>query len=788
MISLKETRRLLDSAGRNSAIALTLLVPTLWIVGCATDNSTSPTTASASSSTGSQGGGEPTSTSSGGGGEGGAGGTDPGPCGQDCSKIDTPQCLVAVCNEGQHLGTVGACVVIPAALGTSCDDGLFCTASDACDDGVCKGGPENDCGLAPPLCSMTTCDETSKSCGTAPADEGSSCAAPGVCEVNGSCKSGQCVGEPKDCSFAPQSECNEMACNPATDDCEPTPDATKNGNKCLLTGDLCKVNRTCSNGQCAGGNPKDCSSQTVGCTVGMCNPINGSCDAKPVPPGGECFDGITPCQVGTCDASAACVSAALPDGTACNDYNSCTSADVCGAGACAGAAATGCLVYMEAGFETCPAGWTFTGDWQCGTPTTVGPAMAHTGTGCIATQIGGKYSNSQTYDGTVADSPPVSLVSATNPRLSFWTWLDTEGTSYDGFNLKVSTDGGATFTQVTAVTPAYELTINSQGAWGGHKGALGWQNYSADLSAHVGQQIILRFAFRSDTSGVYPGVYIDDVAVAEAAALPLSITTASPLSNVYSTQPYSQQIQKNGGSNSSAWSIVAGTNHGWLSIDPASGLLAGTPAAANVGPVSVTVHVEEPSLPSNFAEKIFTFNVNDIGNVLFSSNFEGACPNGWTLTGDWQCGTPTVVGPPAAYGGSKCLGTQLAGNYNYDQTWAGTTATSPPIALTNAVSPKLNLRMWVETEGGIYDGANLKISTDGGVTYSLVNNVVPAYTLNIDGENAWGEDESSLGWQLVQADLSAYAGQTIRLRFAFRSDDIVNYPGVYIDDVLVVSN
>ena len=147
-----------------------------------------------------------------------------------------------------------------------------------------------------------------------------------------------------------------------------------------------------------------------------------------------------------------------------------------------------------------------------------------------------------------------------------------------------------------------------------------------------------------------------------------------------------------------------------------------------------------------------------------------------------------MVGPPAAYGGSKCLGTQLAGNYNYDQTWAGTTATSPPIALTNAVSPKLNLRMWVETEGGIYDGANLKISTDGGVTYSLVNNVVPAYTLNIDGENAWGEDESSLGWQLVQADLSAYAGQTIRLRFAFRSDDIVNYPGVYIDDVLVVSN
>src|SRR4051812_31319372 len=130
MISLKETRRLLESTRWNSALALTLLVPTLWIVGCATDNSTTMST-SASSSTGSQGGGGATSSasSSSAGGRGGEGGADLGPCGKDCSQISTPQCLVAVCNEGQYLGTVGACVVIPAQLGTSCEDGLFCTSN-----------------------------------------------------------------------------------------------------------------------------------------------------------------------------------------------------------------------------------------------------------------------------------------------------------------------------------------------------------------------------------------------------------------------------------------------------------------------------------------------------------------------------------------------------------------------------------------------------------------------------------------------------------------------------------
>jgi hypothetical protein len=241
------------------------------------------------------------------------------------------------------------------------------------------------------------------------------------------------------------------------------------------------------------------------------------------------------------------------------------------------------------------------------------------------------------------------------------------------------------------------------------------------------------------------------------------------------------QLQKTGGSSGSVWSIVTGTNHAWLSLNPTTGLLTGTPAAANTGPFSVTVRVEEPTVPSNFHEATLTGQVRQVVSMM---GFEGACPDGWALTGDWQCGTPTVVGPSAAFAGTQCIATRIAGNYNNNQTYAGTTASSPSISLAGTTSPQLSFRVWMSTEGSVYDGFNLKVSTDG-VTYTPVTTVSPAYNLTIATEQCWGGNQSALGWQLWTANLSAYAGQTVNLRFAFRSDSSVVYPGVYIDDVII---
>jgi len=716
-------------------------------------------------------------------------GGDLGPCGQDCTKIETAQCLTAVCNTGQYLGPVNTCIVVPATKGTACDDGQFCTISDVCDNGECKGGGTNNCGIKPVGCQSILCYEDLKSCDVTPVGDGEACTPADLCQLNGICTIGKCVGEVKDCSFSPLIECNAVACEPATGKCIGAPDAAKDNNPCVLTGDVCSIKKICQAGKCVGGVPKDCSSLNAGCEVGACNPANGLCGRASAPAGTVCTPGIAECKVGECDTKGKCLASSAPDGTACNDYDSCTEANECTAGVCAGGAAvSGCAPYLKEGFETCPAGWKFGGDWECGTPTNVGPESAYIGNGVIATQIDGLYQVNQTYATTVADSPTINLTGATTPMLSFWAWDHTEGGSFDGWNLKISTNNGQSFTQVTTVTPAYDLNIAGQPAWGGDHSTDGWRNFSADLSAYIGQSVILRYAFRSDGATVRPGVYIDEVVVAEPVQIPLYVATPSPLEDIYSGMAYAFPITKIGGSNGVAWSIKpGGQNANWLSIDSATGVLNGTPSSSEVGPVSVTVHVEEPSLPSNFAEKTFTFNVKS--NAYYTS-FEGTCPNGWTLTGDWECGVPVpippmMLGPATAYIGTQCLATKLASLYSNLQTYNGTTATSPDIDLTNSPSSLLTFRMWMDTEGSTYDGVNLKVSTDGGQSYTIVGGVSPTYNLTVAGQSAWGGHQSGLGWQLFQADLSPYGGQKIRLRFAFQTDSSGVFPGIYIDDFFI---
>src|SRR5262245_23621853 len=53
-----------------------------------------------------------------GGATGGSGG-EPGLCAQDCTAINTPQCLKGVCNDGQYQGVIGECVIVP-------DEGVSC--------------------------------------------------------------------------------------------------------------------------------------------------------------------------------------------------------------------------------------------------------------------------------------------------------------------------------------------------------------------------------------------------------------------------------------------------------------------------------------------------------------------------------------------------------------------------------------------------------------------------------------------------------------------------------------
>jgi len=399
----------------------------------------------------------------------------------------------------------------------------------------------------------------------------------------------------------------------------------------------------------------------------------------------------------------------------------------------------------------------------------VGPPSCYEGNACIGTDLDNTYEDNETYATSYAESPTIGLGLATAPVLAYRHWVETEGFVFDCYNLKVSTNGGSSFSVITAVDPPYNLSVSNEPCWGGLMP--GWSPVTADLSAYAGQNIILRWSFESDSSVVYPGVYIDDIAIGE-----LIITTGS-IPNGYVNTPYSTTLEWMGGMSSVTWSIVGGSNHGWMSINPSTGVLTGTPTSA--GPVIVTVRAADSVNPNLYVEETYSFSVLQ---ALYAETFEGGCPNGWTLNSEWQCGTPTS-GPNSAHSGVQCIATILNGDYSNNLTWAGTTADSPTINLTSTTAPQLDFWVWYETETS-FDGFNVKVSTNGGVSYSLLQSVSPAYNDFLDNENCWSGGPTS-GWVKHTVNLSAYAGQQIKLRFAFRSDGSVVYPGVYIDDVVV---
>lgn len=125
---------------------------------------------------------------------------------------------------------------------------------------------------------------------------------------------------------------------------------------------------------------------------------------------------------------------------------------------------------------------------------------------------------------------------------------------------------------------------------------------------------------------------------------------------------------------------------------------------------------------------------------------------------------------------------------------------SPAIVLPTAQNP-LSFQFWhhqtIEDNAttACFDGAVIDISTDNGSTWTRLEAqiqldpydglVSSQFSNPIGGSNAWCGDPQD--WTRALADISAFAGQTVRFRFRHGTDDSVGREGWYIDDVLVQS-
>jgi subtilisin family serine protease len=201
--------------------------------------------------------------------------------------------------------------------------------------------------------------------------------------------------------------------------------------------------------------------------------------------------------------------------------------------------------YYSWDFELDNGGFTATGpDWEWGQPTYAsGPASAHSGVNLWGTKLATTYSYSSN---SKLDLPAVKVPSShTYAFLSFWQWYAME-TNWDGGNVKISTDGGATWTILTPDI-AYNGTANSANAgipgepcWTGTTTGNFWQKVTFNLTAYKGQTVNIRMHFGSDGSVNYAGWYVDDVLVqgGEDTASPSFISTTVPASTWDNVGPY----------------------------------------------------------------------------------------------------------------------------------------------------------------------------------------------------------------------------------------------------------
>ena len=155
---------------------------------------------------------------------------------------------------------------------------------------------------------------------------------------------------------------------------------------------------------------------------------------------------------------------------------------------------------------------------------------------------------------------------------------------------------------------------------------------------------------------------------------------------------------------------------------------------------------------------------------IFWEDFEQPDPEWQIENGVWEIGVPTA-GPGSAHEGSAVAGTVLGGNYPYN---TDSRLISPAIDLsTVSGDERLELRYW-QWFAYNYSGdlGRLQISVWNGSGWdNWVDLSNPAATY-------------SSNWAPVHRDLTAYAGQTVRLCFYHNSDCCggVNL-GWYIDEV-----
>ena len=458
--------------------------------------------------------------------------------------------------------------------------------------------------------------------------------------------------------------------------------------------------------------------------------------------------------------------------------------------------------------ETGTNGWTAQGLWHIAADQSASPTHSW------AYNNGTSYNTGARNTATLL-SPWIDLTNAAAATLSFKSWYETEdtGTSWDQKKVLVTTDG-------TNWTPILQVSgPNKQ-----------WVNQSVDLNAYAGRRIRIQFLFDT-VDAVYNqfrGWYIDDISVAANAAQVIDVFvdtmesttnwTASGLwrlstnraaggirSWVYNNGTnYSTGARNSGGLASrwidltsvesaslsfKSWYKTEDTGTSWdrktvqVSTDGSNWtqvLQLGGPASEWTSQsLDLSAYAGQSIRLRFFFDTIDALNnqyegwyVDEVritaiggeGGNVFSDRAESGT-NGWMTAGLWHQAADLFSSPTHSWAYNN------GSNYQTGARNSGDLIT-PWIDLTPAASAKLSFKSWYETE-------DTGLSWDRKLVYVSTNGTTWVQLLQVSG--------AAKAWATLGCDLSAYAGQRIRLRFFFDTVDATynQYRGWYIDDINV---
>ncbi len=406
-------------------------------------------------------------------------------------------------------------------------------------------------------------------------------------------------------------------------------------------------------------------------------------------------------------------------------------------------------------FEISDGNYIGTGEWEWG-EATVGPSAAHSGLKLWGTDLDAAYDNSAVY---TLDSRQYSF-NDPSAALGFYHWRSIE-TGYDGGNVKISTDGGGSWTLLLPDGGYPDDSITGLGE-PGFTGSGDWELVTFDCSAYLGQAVIFRWTFGTDSSVAYDGWYIDDVIVWGASSellLPDMELSASEI-NLYADPGGSASETltfTNNGDGYLNFSISAAVDSGaasgsggpdtygysWQDSDEAGGPTYNWVDITGIGTPILGLGDDTNAGPYDIG---FTFNY--YGSAFTQFNF---CTNGWMSF------TSTL----STYG-NTALPSSSAPLNMLAPFWDDQTFTSGGEAYYYSDGSQL-IVSWVNvpsyTSGGGPYTYQVILNTDGSIVYQYSSMLDPLTSCTIGMQNGDGTD----GLQVVYD--TAYVHDSLAIEF-----------------------